>query len=449
MKEKLLELGDRAVKAATKLGADQAEAFLSSSKVFSIEVEKGAIKSASEKVDAGCGIRAVVGKSVGYSYVTTILEDDILATAKRSVKLAKVSLPDPSFASLPSFDGTYPKVKDIFDPAVKQLTAEAAADLILRAVDASKEAVGGRRGIIEAGLTVASGASAVINSLGVSGTINGTSVNLSTYVTIKEEDSQSFSFEFQDSRALKGIDPEWVGKTAAENTIKALGTKTVESGEFPVILSPLAAAVILGFGFAGAINAEEVQFGRSYLTEALGKPVASKALKITDDALLMGGINTRPFDGEGVPSQKTPIIASGVLKSFLHNSYSANKAGVESTGNASRESYTSLPAISSSNLVVQPGKGTHEDFVSEIGKGILCRYTGDRPNMTTGDLSAMVMEGFFIEGGEIQYPVKNTLIGINMRDLLQRVQSVGADTRSVRIVVSPSIVIEKAKITSG
>ncbi len=196
-------------------------------------------------------------------------------------------------------------------------------------------------------------------------------------------------------------------------------------------------------------NAEEVQFGRSYLTEALGKPVASKVLQITDDALMHGGIRSRPFDGEGFPSQKTPVIASGVLKSFLHNSYSAHKDGVESTGNASRASYASLPAISTSNFVVRPGKGQLEDLVSEIDKGILCRYTGDRPNMTTGDLSAMVMEGFFIKGGEIQHPVKNTLIGINMRDLLQRVQRVGADTRVLKSVVSPSLLIESAKITSS
>ncbi len=449
MKDKLLELGEIAVKEAVKLGADQAEAFLASSRVFSIEVEKGAIKSASEKVDAGCGIRSVVGKSVGYSYVTTILKDDILATAKSSVELAKVSLPDPSFASLPSFSGTYPKVKGTFDSAIKELTAEEAAELILRSVDASKEVVVGRRGIVEAQLTVASGVGAITNSLGVSGTSESTIVNLSSYVTVKEEDGQSSSFEFQDSRALKGIDPEWVGRTAAENTIKALGTKTCENGEFPVILSPLAAAVVLGGGFAGALNAEEVQFGRSYLTGLLGKPIASKALKITDNALMPNGIKSRPFDGEGFPSQKTPVIASGVLKNFLHNSYSANKEGVESTGNASRASYTSLPAIATSNFVVRPGKGKLEDLVSEIDTGVLCRYTGDRPNMTTGDLSAMVMEGFFIKGGEIQHPLRNTLIGINMRDLLQRVQRIGADTRVLKSVVSPSLVIESAKITSG
>ena len=90
-----------------------------------------------------------------------------------------------------------------------------------------------------------------------------------------------------------------------------------------------------------------------------------------------------------------------------------------------------------------------DDLISEIDKGIYCKNTGDRPNMTTGDLSAMVMEGFYIEHGEIKHPVKNTLIGINMRDLLQRIHRVGADTRATFSIVSPSLVIESAKITSG
>ncbi len=87
--------------------------------------------------------------------------------------------------------------------------------------------------------------------------------------------------------------------------------------------------------------------------------------------------------------------------------------------------------------------------MSEVGRGILCRNTGDRPNMTTGDLSAMVMEGAYFEKGEIQHPVRSTLLGINMRDLLQRVEMVGEDTRVSLSIISPSIVISSAKVSSG
>ncbi|UCF58795.1 MAG: hypothetical protein JSV15_07025, partial [Candidatus Bathyarchaeota archaeon] len=142
---------------------------------------------------------------------------------------------------------------------------------------------------------------------------------------------------------------------------------------------------------------------------------------------------------------------------FLHNSYTAYKAQVDNTGNASRNPsfgsvgspYQNTPTIAPSNLVIAPGKGSLEDLIAETGKGILCRCTFDRPNLSTGDFSALVMEGFFIDKGEIQHPVKNTLIGVNMRDFLLGVTSVGADSRPLGRVVSPSIVIQSAKITSG
>jgi len=197
------------------------------------------------------------------------------------------------------------------------------------------------------------------------------------------------------------------------------------------------------------VNAEEVQMGRSYIADAYGECIASESLEIIDDGTIPGGLGTRTFDAEGYVSQRTPIIESGVLKNLLHNSYTANKDDVENTGNAARPSYSGLPRISTSNFILTPGKGTVDDFISEMKKGIVCRNTGDRPNMTTGDLSAMVMEGYYIENGEIKFPLKNTLIGINMKDLLTGVSQVGSDSRTTFSMIAPSFVIENANITSG
>jgi PmbA protein len=197
------------------------------------------------------------------------------------------------------------------------------------------------------------------------------------------------------------------------------------------------------------VNAEEVQMGRSYIADAFGEKIASEHLEITDNGLLPGGIGTRSFDAEGFPTQRTSVIEKGVLKSLLHNSYTANKDQVDNTGNASRSSYSGLPSISTTNFIVTPGSRDLNDFISEIDKGVVCRNTGDRPNMTTGDLSAMISEGYYVKNGEIQHPLKNTLIGINMRDLLQRISHVGSDSRTTFSMITPSIVVERANITSG
>ncbi len=448
--QRLLEIGEMVVKRAEQLGASQAEAYVAASRSFTIDVESNAIKSASEKRDAGCGVRSVVKTGgIGFAYVTTIQDEDLFEAAAKSVKLAKVSVPDPDFITLPSYSGSYPAVTGLFDPAIKGLSSEEAAELIMRTVDATNEAVDTKQTAVEAQLNASAGTKAIVNSLGISGSVETAFIFIYSSPTVKDNNDQTSSYEFQVSRNLNSIDPEWVGSTAGHNAISNLGGRTIEGGDMPIILTPLVVSTIIGGGFGGAINAEEIQYGRSYIADALGESIASDELSIMDDSHIAGGVGSRPFDAEGIPTQRTQILHGGVLKNILHNSYTANKDRVENTGNASRPSYSGLPSISPSNLVIAPGKGTLDDLVSEIKKGILFRYTGDRPNMTTGDLSAMVMEGNYIEDGSIEHSVKNTLVGINMRDLLQRVHRVGADVRVTSTVVTPSIVVESARVTSG
>jgi PmbA protein len=449
MTEQITDIANHAVNKAIKLGASQAEAYVSSTRSFSIDVENNAIKSANERRDSGCGVRAVVGKQIGFAYVTTIDESDIINAAEQAVKLAKASVEDPEFKSLPSSDGNYPTIKGLLDNKIKNLSSEDAADLIVRCVDSTLEHSKKYKVATEAQLAANYGQRALANSLGIHVSSESTSVFIFSYPALKAENDQTSSYDFQISRSLDDIIPEDIGKNAVKSAIENLGGKSIEGGDLPVIITPIAASTILGNGFANAVNAEEVQYGRSYISDAFGEQIASKALHIVDNAVLESGIGSRPFDAEGYRSQKTEVISNGVLKSLLHNSYTANKDNVDNTGNASRPGYSGIPSISSSNFVIQPGKSSLDDLIEEVGTGILCRNTGDRPNMTTGDLSAMVSEGHYFEDGEIKHSLKSTLIGINMRDLLKRVTLVGNDSKVTPSTISPSIVIESAKITSG
>ena len=148
----VLNIAEKAVKEAESLGAEQVEVYSAISRTFSIEVENNAIRAALEKQDSGCGIRTVVGKKIGFAYVTTIAEDDVMDAVKSSVSLAKASLPDKDFESLPSFDGKYPVVKGLFNREIGSLDSEEAANLVLRAVDASKQAKIGD--LLEAGFVI-------------------------------------------------------------------------------------------------------------------------------------------------------------------------------------------------------------------------------------------------------------------------------------------------------
>jgi PmbA protein len=449
MKEELLDLAESVVKMAEKLGASQAEAYVGQSQSFVIEAANSAIRNAEEKRDAGIGIRTVIDKKIGFAFVTTLSDEYVREAVERSVKLAKASIPDPEFVSLPSEDNAYPTVKGLFDKSIADLAPEATADMIIRTIDASKQVLEGRDYAIDAAIQSSYGMNAVVNSLGIASSEQRSYIYVYSSPNVKDADDQTTSYDYQITRDLSEIDPEQVGESASELTLSVLGPKTIEGGEMPVVFAPLGASRVIGYGFAGAVSAEEVQKGRSYITDAFGDTIASEHLEIVDDALLTAGIGSRTFDGEGYPSQRTSIIERGVLKGLLHNSYTANKDDVQNTGNASRPSYSGLPSISTSNFIISPGKGTLDDLVSEIDKGVLCRNTADRPNMTTGELSAMLYEGFYIEKGEIKHPLKNTLVGINMRDLLQRITRVGADSRTTLAMISPSFVVEKATVTSG
>ncbi|MBS3793808.1 MAG: TldD/PmbA family protein [Candidatus Thorarchaeota archaeon] len=449
LKEDLLDVAEEAVKLAEKEGADQAEAYTAASKSVSIKVENNSVKAASHDRDMGCGIRSVIGKRVGFAYVTNLEASDVQEIAAESVALACASLPDSDFETLPSPDKDYPTINGIFDSSIKNLMPDDAAGYILRAVDATLDATESTKTAVEASFTATSLSRAIVNSLGISGFEESTAAFLFSSPTIRTKNDQNSSYEYQISRSLDDIDPEWVGRSAGKLALEGLGGKTVDEGHMPVIFTPLAVGRVIGYGFGGAIDAEEVQDGRSYISDDIGNQIASKKLSIVDDATITGGISTRPFDAEGVPSRKTVVLSDGVLKNLLHNSYTANRAGVENTANASRDSYSGTPAIATSNFVIKPDQDTLDDFISEMDRAIVCRNTADRPNMTTGELSAMIMEGFYVEEGEIKHPLKNTLIGINMRDLLSQVIRVGDDVRTTMSVVSPSIVVENVRVTSG
>ncbi len=449
LREKLLAIGNYAVKRAEKIGADQVEAYAALSKSFNIHVENNAVKAASRESDGGCGVRSVIDNAIGFAYVTTLREKDIEEAVERSVALARASVPDPDFVSLPSAGQEYPNVRGLFDSETESITSEESAKIILTSVDSARDVLSGKKVAVEAQLNLSVSERAIVNSLGVSGSAKTSFAYLYISPTIKHSGEQTSSYEYQISRAVGDLNPQDVGIASAQSAIRNLGAHTIDGGDMQIVLDPLAVSTIIGGGFSGAVNAEEVQYGRSYISDALGEQIASGSLSVADNSLLSGGIGSRPFDAEGFPSTHTSVLESGVLKSLLHNSYTAHKDNVENTGNASRSSYSGLPSISTSNLIIEAGRGTQEELIAEIDRGILCRRTGDRPNMATGDLSAMVMEGFYIENGEVKHALKNTLFGINMLDLLKRVSVVGEDTRVTVGAITPSILVESGKVTSG
>ncbi|MFW9908519.1 MAG: TldD/PmbA family protein [Candidatus Thorarchaeota archaeon] len=449
MNHQLIELGTHVVDCAEALGANQVEAYLESTKIIEVKIERGLIRLAAEKQDAGCGIRVALGNQLGISYVTSILEKDLDQAIRDAIAASRASVPDPDFKSFASVRSSYPKISGIFDRQIDQIGYEQAVEIMKRAVQASQEVSGKERNLIVGGFTAESKTRVIVNSHGINATSCETKAGLEVYSAIGSGGEQCSSDEIQGSRRLAAIDPEKVGSQSARYALELRGAKAIDGGDLPLILSPRALLAVLREGFTKALNARTIQEGKSYMVDSLGSEIATSELSIMDTGVQAYALGSRPFDAEGFPSQNTQLVGSGILKSYLHDSYSSAKDEVDDTGNAARGSYRVTPSIDISNLVISPGSSSLDEMISEVSKGVLCTLTLDRPNPITGELSAMIMEGFFLSKGEIIHPLKSTLFGITMTDLLKRIILIGSDIESRENMISPSILVESAKITSG
>ncbi len=449
MKQELLELGSYVTAHAERNEADQVEVYIESIRRLEIKIEKGFIRLASEKHDYGCGIRVAIGNRLGLSYVTSLIESDLEMATQDAIRAAKASVPDPHFKYFASVESSYPNVKGLFDKNLGQIDCEQAIDIMNRAIQSSKEISGKERNLVEGGFISESKTRAITNSNGVSCMSSETMADLEIYSTIGIGDEKCSSDNNQSTREIGSIDPEKVGATSAQNALNLRGAQTVDGGDMPLVLAPRALATVLGRGLVDALDAKNIQDGNSYLIDSLGSKVASSKLAITDTGVLPAELGSRPFDAEGYPSQSTPLISSGILQNYLHNSYSSARDDVANTGNAARSSYRLTPRIAASNLLVVSGTSSLDEMISEVNKGVLCTYTHDRPNSVTGELSAMIMEGFLISRGEIKHALKGTLFGTTLQDLMSRTILIGNDVERRSPMISPSILVESVKITSG
>ncbi|MHA1908335.1 MAG: TldD/PmbA family protein [Candidatus Thorarchaeota archaeon] len=454
MEDILMNTGIDVIRYGEKIGAQEIEAYLESVSSIEISVEDSKIKNVAKKRDTGCGIRIVNDKRTGYSYATTINPSDVRKTVDASIGLAKVSSADKDFVGFLSGNLQYPTVKKIHDPSIASLQPEDAIEIMYRSIQATHDTLMNITEPKVSGMFEAKECTRVIlNSNEISCSYQSTMISYYIASTIRVDSSHGSSWKEEATSSLRGIDPEMVGRTTAERTLCTLNPKKMDSGVMPVLLSPEAVSVILNGGRPGSLSAalsySDVKKNNSYLVDKLGSEIGSHIVTIIDDAVLTAGLSSRPFDAEGYPSKKTELIEEGVLKGYLHDSYTSQQSGLENTGNARRKSYSELPKIAASNFMLKPDKGSEKDLIKEIDYGLYCRSSGDAPNPLSGDLNAVVMEGQLIADGELSHAVSNTMFSLNIIDLLKGVTRIGGNPTETSQGIFPSIVIEGAHVSSG
>lgn len=419
-------LGEGAVRAALASGAEEAEAFELSTREIAIHVEKGRVKTASSVRVLGLGVRATMGRKLGFAFATNPSTGE--EVGREAAENARAVPEDPHFGGLPEarkvgyMDG-------LVDPKLRSLDLDDAIDLFLTAVNSAhlSDKVVSVSGKLEISLSSVS----ILSSKGVD--VSEERTYLSAYIEAasKDGDKRGSGFGFVDGRRLDMFDPEKVGREAGELAIKTLDAITIGVEELPAVFQPKALLTIIPFVVGEAANAENLQYGRSFLTNRLGDQIAEKEISIADEGRIPWLSGSSSFDAEGIPTGKTYVVEKGVFKSPIHNWYTARREGVDTTGNASRD-YTSPPSISPHTASLEaPKLEMKKEELLEVRRGVLIVYTMDRPNLATGEFSGMAETAFLIEKGEITRSLRQTGMGFRLEDLLKSIDGVGDDVENV------------------
>jgi len=444
-----LESVRRALRSAASAGADAADTVIVASESVEARVRGEEIDFVTEAREHTLGIRALVAGDGGFQSAITstsdLSDDAIDRMARDAVAIARTTAPDPS-AGLP--DGGYAE-----DDPDLALSAESDRDVELdaRIADAFRAERAARetdpRISNSEGSQIGSGFSRVAygNSAGFTGTYTAASHSLSCEPLASVNGSMQRDYWMTVARRLGELEnPAAVGRRAAERAVRRLGAKPITTTEAPVIFDPLTAASLVSH-IAACVNGYAIYRETSYLAGKLGETVASPLVSVIDDGRRPGGLGSKPFDGEGLPTRRNEVIDRGRLASYLLDSYSARKIGAQSTGNAAR-SAGSAPSAAPTNLWLEPGQPTLEEIVASTERGLLVtELIGMGFNPVTGDYSRGAA-GLWIEGGEIAFPVEEVTVAGNLADMLAHIDVVGSDVVWLGRIASPSLRVAQMTI---
>jgi PmbA protein len=439
-------LAERLLERARQQGAEEAEAFFSTGTEFTVKVFKGEVESLVSASSRGLGVRTLKEHRVGFAYTAEIapaaleaLVDEALHNGRYNHADEANVLPDPAPAA--PLPGLYSAQLEKVDPEQK---VQFALDLEKRATSLDPRV----RRISDAVYSDGTGHVEIYNTRGLAARFDRT-VAYGVIEAIAEQDSEMQSgFAFTYGRDFGSLDPEAAAREAVDNAAGLLGAQRVPTAKVPVVLHPHAAAMILGV-LGSSFSAEAVLKRRSLLAGKIGQQVGSSAVTITDDALLEDGLASRPFDGEGVPARRNQLIKEGILRGYLHNTYTARRSRAESTGSAVR-SYKSVPEVGVSNLILQAGSSSREVLISQVSNGLhVSQLHGlHTVNPVSGDFS-LGLTGHWIRDGSLAQPVRELTIAGNLIDLLKRVQLVASDLRFIfagGFCGSPTVLIEELPV---
>ncbi len=437
-----------AVAAALAAGASEAEAYASEEKGREVRVHAGEVESLTAATQRGIGVRAWLGDRVGYAYGTDPSDPGLAAIAAGAAEAARVADEDEFTAPPQPMQVT--SLAGLRDPSVAAWTTDRVAELALSVERAALAADPRIAGVETAVYADSAERVAISSSTGVSGEFESSSAYAYLQALAEGEGGRESGLGFGLARGPAGLDPAAIGAEGAERAAAMIGARKPASRSCPVLLDPTVAASFAGL-LGVTLGADAVQRGRSPFAERLGEEIASSILALHDDGLDPAGPASSPFDGEGVPRRRTALIEDGRLHTYLHDTYTAQRAGAISTGSAGRSGYRSQPSVSASNLVVGSGSYSLLELIAEVGDGV---YITDVAGLHSGinpvsGVFSVGASGRAIRGGELAEPLREFTIASDLSSMLGCVAAAGSDARWVPFggsVKTPSLLVGEMTI---
>jgi PmbA protein len=424
----LTDLAQKTVELATRAGADGVEVLVRDGSELTAKVRLGEPEVVQEAGSRALGLRVFRDGRQATTYTSDMRPAELERLVTESVDLALLAEPD-EHSGLPDPADLATEIPELelYDPNAEDLDAGRA---IARAIAGEKAALDADERVTNsegASYSRVLGAVAFATSGGFSGGYRGSYTSFFVEPVCDDaDDKKRNGYYWTAARFVDQLEaPEAVGLEAARRTLAKLGSRKVETCDCPVVFDPDAGRAIIGQLFSVA-NGSSFYRKSSYLVDREGTEVASKLVTVIDDPHIVRGPGSRPFDADGLATRKNTMVAKGVLETVLCDTYSARRLGRSSTGSAGR-SVGGSPSPTTSNLILEPGTQSRDDLIAETERGLLVTgMMGFGFNPVTGDFSRGA-SGFWIENGEVTFPVSEVTISANFDDLLKRIDRIASD----------------------
>ncbi|HKE99683.1 MAG TPA: TldD/PmbA family protein [Actinomycetes bacterium] len=394
----------------------------------SVRAFEGEIENLTSASSEGVGVRVVAGGRLGYAYTADTSEAgvaDCLAEARANLDVAS----EDEGNVLPEARPFEP-LEEIFDRRLVEADPRRKVAFALDLEERVKAVDPRVRKVETAAYGDVVSRLAVASSTGVRGAYARTRAWAYAIALATDGDETQMGIGEDAGRCLEDLDPRLIAHDAAERAARMLGARKPATRTVPVLFDWQASRSLLGVLVAG-LSAEAVQKRRSLFAGKLGERVGAPGLRLVDDGRLVAGGGAAPFDGEGVPTRRLLPIDDGVLRELLHNTATATRDRVASTGNASRGSFKATPGVAPHCVHLAPGDQGPDALLARMGEGLLVQdvagvHSGANP--VTGDFSVGV-NGHWVRGGEPAEPVREATVAAHLLDILRGIVAVGSDLR--------------------